>query len=175
MGICGALFTDSVDTKIQSIEGMEQLLESPLLAVLPEFGKPARKWLPNGKPLSSNQSLNVLDEPYTPFAEALRGLRTKLLHSRSAFSSKVILVTSSVPGEGKSTVSANLAALLARSGKRVLLVEADMRNPSSSSKGINSLIDVEQLDKLLANPPRALRDQAAAQVMRAARQSWWLR
>ena len=171
LGVCGALFTDSVDTKIQSIEGMEQLLESPLLAVLPEFRKPARNWLPNAVELSSNQPLNVLDEPSTPFAEALRGLRTKLLHSRNAFPSKVILVTSSVPGEGKSTVSANLAALLARSGKRVLLVEADMRNPSSSSKGINSLIDEGQLDKLLANPPRALRDQVDAQACGQRRQS----
>jgi succinoglycan biosynthesis transport protein ExoP len=161
LGVCGALFTDSVDTKIQSIEGMEHLLESPLFALLPEFKKHARNWLPNGVMAVSNQSINVLDEPFTPFAEALRGLRTKLLHTRNAFSSKVILVTSSVPGEGKSTVSANLAALLARSGKRVLLVEGDMRNPSSSSRGVNSLIDVEQLDKLLAIPSSALREQTA--------------
>jgi succinoglycan biosynthesis transport protein ExoP len=169
LGVCGALFTDSVDTKIQSIEGMEHLLESPLFALLPEFKKHARNWLPNGVMAVSNQSINVLDEPFTPFAEALRGLRTKLLHTRNAFSSKVILVTSSVPGEGKSTVSANLAALLARSGKRVLLVEGDMRNPSSSSRGVNSLIDVEQLDKLLAIPSSALREQTAQVCNHAAK------
>jgi succinoglycan biosynthesis transport protein ExoP len=71
----------------------------------------------------------------------------------------VILVTSSVPGEGKSTVSANLAALLARSGKRVLLVEADMRNPLSSNRAVNSLISAEELDRLLDVPTRAHADQ----------------
>jgi succinoglycan biosynthesis transport protein ExoP len=145
-GICGALFLDSVDTKIQSIEGMERLLKSPLLAVLPEFTKPIRKWRSDRPSLST--TLHVMEGPGTPFAEALRGLRTKLLHSMNALQSKVVLVTSSVPGEGKSTVSANLAALLARSGKRVLFVEADMRNPASGN-ATNSLIDADQLEKLL--------------------------
>jgi succinoglycan biosynthesis transport protein ExoP len=165
LGVCGALFTDSVDTKIQSIEGMELLLESPLLAILPEFEKSGRKWLPNRIAASSDQSPNLLESPATPFAESLRGLRTKLLHSQNAHPPKVILVTSSVPGEGKSTVSTNLAALLARSGKRVLLVEADMRNPASSSKEISSLIDEQQLDRLLAIPPRPLRGQTAANMI----------
>jgi succinoglycan biosynthesis transport protein ExoP len=150
LGVCGALFFDSVDTKIQSIEEMEQLLESPLLAVLPEFRKPSKKGLSNGATLSTDESVYVMDAPATPFAEALRGLRTKLLHSAHGVPSKVILVTSSVPGEGKSTVSANLAALLARSGKRVLFVEADMRNPASSSRAVNSLIGADQLDQLLS-------------------------
>jgi succinoglycan biosynthesis transport protein ExoP len=152
LGVCGALFFDSVDTKIQSIEGMEQLLESPLLAVLPEFRKPSKKRLSNGATLLADESVYVMDAPATPFAEALRGLRTKLLHATHGVPSKVILVTSSVPGEGKSTVSANLAALLARSGKRVLFVEADMRNPVSSRKAVNSLIGADQLDQLLSVP-----------------------
>ena len=132
LGLCGALLMDSVDTKIQSFEGVEELLEAPLLAVLPKFEKSARQSLPSAVAPSSDRSLNVMDGPATPFAEALRALRTKLLHPRGAAPPKVILVTSSVSGEGKSTVSANLASLLARSGKRVLLVEADMRNPSFS-------------------------------------------
>lgn len=147
-GVCGALFIDSIDTKIQSIAGMEQLLNSPLLAILPEFRHPARRWLP----LSSKQPVDILDAPSTPFAEALRGLRTKLLYASGSLSCKVILVTSSVPGEGKSTVSANFASLLAHSGRRVLLVEADMRNPSSSTKNSNPLVDPEQLDSLLNLP-----------------------
>jgi len=140
-GVCAAVFTDSVDSNIHSVEEIEQLLEAPLLAILPTFGTSRRKWLPSRVSWSSDQPLNVMDIPATPFAEALRGLRTKLLHSRSGLPSKVILVTSSVPGEGKSTVSANLAELLARSGKRVLMVEADMRSPSPCSEGINSIKD----------------------------------
>lgn len=169
MGVCVALFSDSVDTKIQSIEGMEQLLESSLFAILPEFRKSHRKWLPTRAMWSSsNQSVNILDAPSAPYVEALRGLRTKLLHSHNGLPPKVILVTSSVSGEGKSTVSANLAALLARSRKRVLLVEADMRNPALSINGTNSLIDEEQLDKLFAIPPNAC-DQAVSQVARTGR------
>jgi polysaccharide biosynthesis transport protein len=146
LGICSALFTDSLDTRIQSVEGTEQLLNSPLLAILPEFRKSERGWLPNRvKP-----SLDLLDEPSTPFAEALRGLRTKLIYSHSkTLPCKVILVTSSVPGEGKSTISSNFAALLAHSGKRVLLVEADMRHPSKSNESSNPLVDADQLDDLL--------------------------
>lgn len=158
LGVCGALFVDSVDTKIQSVEGMEQLLDSPLLAILPAFRQSSRRWLPNIATSSSKQSLNVLDVPCAPFAEALRGLRTRLIHSHNPLPCKVILVTSSVPGEGKSTVSANFAALLARSGKCVLLVEADMRNPSKFSGAANSLIDEDQLDKLLATPGRSIVD-----------------
>jgi capsular exopolysaccharide synthesis family protein len=117
---------------------VEHLLEAPILGVLPKFGKSARlsnqqrKGLPSGEVPSSKQLLNAVVGPSTAFAEALRALRTKLLLSRSEAPPKVILVTSSTPGEGKSTVSANLAVLLAHSGKRVLLVEADMRNPSFS-------------------------------------------
>jgi polysaccharide biosynthesis transport protein len=154
VGICAALFIDSVDTNIHSIEEMEQLLESPLLVVLPKFKKNDRKHIPNGESALSSYSLNVLDEPDNLFTEALRGLRTKLLHPVGAPPCKVILVTSSLPGEGKSTVSVNLAALLAQSGKRVLLVEADMRHPSSSIWATNPLIDVEELDKLLGIPRR---------------------
>jgi polysaccharide biosynthesis transport protein len=156
-GICGALFLDTTDTKIQSIEGMEQLLRSPLLAVLPEFAKPMGWWRSDDRSLSA--PLHVMEAPGTPFAEALRGLRTKLLHSRNGLQSKVVLITSSVPGEGKSTVSANLAALLARSGKRVLFVEADMRNPLSSGNAANSLIDADQLDKILNIGPASSSDE----------------
>ena len=170
LGVCGALFTDSVETNIQSIEEMEQLMGSPLLAVLPKFGIPGRRWLPNK--VFPAHSLNVLDSPATPFAEALRGLRTKLLHSHSTIPYKVILVTSSVPGEGKSTVSANLAALLARSGKRVLLVEADMRNPPSRIKVVSSVAEGESPDKFEVIPPkRALRGQDVAQRAYSASQA----
>jgi succinoglycan biosynthesis transport protein ExoP len=163
LGLCGALFTDSVDTNIQSIEEIEQLMGSPLLAVLPKFRMPGRKWFPSK--IFPGHSMHVLEAPVSPFAEALRGLRTKLLHSHGTVPYKVILVTSSVPGEGKSTVSANLAALLARSGKRVLLVEADMRNPPSRIKVVNSLAEGESPDKFEVIPPaRALRGQTVSQV-----------
>jgi len=156
LGVCGALLMDSVDSKIQSFEGVEQLLGASLLAVLPKFGKAPRKPLPSASVPASTQSLSVVDERATPFAEALRGLRTKLLHRRSAASPEVILVTSSVPGEGKTTVSVNLASLLARSGKRVLLVEADMRNPSLSQGNKSPKDSSSGLSVLLSDTQKKL-------------------
>lgn len=64
------------------------------------------------------------------FLEALRELRTSLISVTEGSGGKVIMVTSAAPGEGKTTLTANLAAEMAASGKKVLLVDADLRNPS---------------------------------------------
>ncbi len=169
-GVCGALFAEALDSKIQSFDAVEQLLEAPLLAVLPRFGNslllsaPPRKWLPHATMPISNQPLTSVDGRATAFAEALRALRTKLLLSRSAAPPKVILVTSSVPGEGKSTVSANLAAVLAGKNKRVLLVEADMRGPSFGQR-LGSLKDFPAgLSVLLTDAKSGLEDAAIEDV-----------
>ena len=86
---------------------------------------------------ASNQDLKqarlaVLDGPNTAYVEALRGLRTSLLLSRDGAPSKTILITSAAEKEGKSTLSLNLAAVLALNGSRVLLVDADMRSAGLS-------------------------------------------
>lgn len=65
----------------------------------------------------------------SPLAEALRSVRTNLLATGPATGAQRILVTSAIPGEGKSTTSGNLAVLLAQRGSRVLLVDADLRRP----------------------------------------------
>lgn len=68
----------------------------------------------------------VIEEPLSAFAEAFRSIKVAADISRS----RVIGITSTVPGEGKSTISSNLAELMAHTGKRVILVDADLRNPS---------------------------------------------
>ncbi len=68
----------------------------------------------------------VVDEPLSPFAEGFRSIKV----AADISGSRVIGVTSTVPGEGKSTVSSNLAQLLAHAGKRVILLDGDLRNPS---------------------------------------------
>jgi polysaccharide biosynthesis transport protein len=156
LGLCGALFTDSVDTKIRSIEGTESLLGFPLIGVLPYFINPSRGFF-GGREVASIDVLNAPEMAPSPYLEALRGLRTKILHSRSAGApSKVILISSSLPDEGKSTTCANLAVLLARSGKRVLLVEADMRRPSFSfSGGFADSDRVRSMNYVLPPPSKA--------------------
>lgn len=75
-------------------------------------------------------ALIMLKQPRAPIAEAYRILRTNLRFSGLENSGGLLLVTSANPGEGKTTTSANLAIALAQAGKRVLLVDADLRRPS---------------------------------------------
>ena len=76
-------------------------------------------------------SLITLVDPSSPIAEQYRTIRTNIQFASSADKQiKTIVVTSSGPAEGKSTTSANLAVVFAKSGQRVLLVDADMRKPT---------------------------------------------
>lgn len=166
-GACAALLMDVMDDKITSFEGVEQLLGASLLGVLAAVprkpvGLPAqvRNRLGAGEPTDSGQTMLWVNEPATAFAESLQSLRTRLLLSRSTAPPKVILVTSSVPGEGKSTVSANLSSLLARSGKQVLLVQADMRNPSLIGRFDDLQIYPNGLSVLLTDSSTDLADSA---------------
>jgi polysaccharide biosynthesis transport protein len=79
---------------------------------------------------NADPSIRVLHEPHSPFVEALRGVRNQLftgLNRKSDF--QIVQVTSVVPGDGKSTVTANLAASIASAHRRVLIIDADLRRP----------------------------------------------
>jgi polysaccharide biosynthesis transport protein len=81
------------------------------------------------------RALVAADEPRAAYTEALRGLRTALTHSVDGQPApQVVLITSSLPGEGKSMLSLNLAAVFAQSGSRVLLVDGDLRTPVLHSR-----------------------------------------
>jgi capsular exopolysaccharide synthesis family protein len=110
-------------------------------------------------PLSPNAS-------NTAFSEALGSLRTALLLSRSSAPPQVILITSAAESEGKTTVSLNLAAALARNNSRTLLVEADMRCPTLShrfsiadEKGLSNLLSGDE-ENMEVRPFPALPDLA---------------
>jgi succinoglycan biosynthesis transport protein ExoP len=72
----------------------------------------------------------VVDEPFSRYAEGIRSIKVAIDLAGLTRSNKVIGLTSSLPNEGKSSVSTNLAQLIANSGKRVVLVDCDLRNPS---------------------------------------------
>lgn len=78
--------------------------------------------------------LTIKEKPTSLLAEAYRGLRTSLEYSSVDKKLKTIVVTSSNPGEGKSTVSTNLAFVLAQGGKKVIVVDADLRKPTIHKK-----------------------------------------
>ncbi len=77
----------------------------------------------------ASEKLVVAKDPRSPIAEAFRTLRTNIQFSAIDRPLRVLMVTSAGPGEGKSTVAANLAAALAQAGKSVILLDADLRRP----------------------------------------------
>lgn len=115
------------DTSIKTLKEARELFGYTLLGSIPYFGKKVT-------PRRNEQDwtipeLPVRDSSRSPVSEAYRMLQANLKFLSSDKALKVIVVTSSVPKEGKSTVSANLASAMAQLGRRVLLVDADMRRP----------------------------------------------
>jgi succinoglycan biosynthesis transport protein ExoP len=100
---------------------------------------------------SSGVMRHVIDEPISAFAEAFRSIKV----AADISGARVIGMTSTVAGEGKSTVSANLAELIAHTGKRVIVLDGDLRNPSLS-RGLASNSKVGLLEVL--NEQVALED-----------------
>ncbi len=123
---CGAaLIADVFDSKINSINDAEQVIRTTLFGVTPDFtGSPqyvkdrARSFLPS------------IDAPNSTYTEAVRTIRTSILLAGGSDQSRVVLITSTIPGDGKSVLAANLAVLFAQSKRRVLLVDMDMRRGS---------------------------------------------
>ena len=76
----------------------------------------------------------IKENPTSLLAEAYRGLRTSLEYSSVDKELKSLVITSSNPGEGKSTVSSNLAFILSQGGKKVIVVDADLRKPTIHKK-----------------------------------------
>ncbi|MFY9241119.1 MAG: CpsD/CapB family tyrosine-protein kinase, partial [Roseovarius sp.] len=102
-----------------------------------------------GNSKSSKNSPIAISDPSNTVVEAFRGLRTGLKFSQSSAKSKKILITSSVPGQGKSFISQNLAVVLASTGKKVLLVDADMRR-GALHKAFGQKLDEAGLSASLA-------------------------
>lgn len=115
------------DTSIKTLKQARELFGYTLLGSIPYFGKKVSHRRKNQE--LSIPELPVINIPRSPISEAYRMLQANLKFLSSDKPLKVIVVTSSVPKEGKSTVSANLAAAMAQLGRRVLLVDADMRHP----------------------------------------------
>jgi len=120
---------ETQDKSIKTVDQAREVFGFTLLGVIPTF-KEAEKISDRNRDLEqSPPEIVVRDSPQSPFSEAYQMLQANLKFLSSDQELKVIVVTSCVPKEGKSTVSANLAVAMTQVGHRVLLVDADMRRP----------------------------------------------
>ncbi|MDN5686075.1 MAG: polysaccharide biosynthesis tyrosine autokinase [Brachybacterium sp.] len=117
-GIGTALVRSMLNTRVRSIEDLQSRTDRIVLGTIPASRG------------SEHAARVLIEKPYGAAAESYRELRTNLQFVKLAEGRRSVLVTSSLAGEGKSTCSVNLAQVLARSGTRVLLVDADLRSPS---------------------------------------------
>jgi len=133
-GVTVALVRNAFDTQLRQPDQLKRL-GVPVLGMVPDFEKVIKSDF-NGLDRVSfgghsySTSLITLLNPLSPLTESYRRLRTTLLFSNPDKKVKRIIVTSSTPGEGKSTTSSNLAVTLAQSGQRTLYIDADLRKPT---------------------------------------------
>ncbi len=125
LGVGLATLAENLDHRIKNPEEAVRYLRLPLLTVIPDIDLSRGVGKEEGK-----AKLVTLDQPKSHAAECFRNLRTSILFSTGRPVPKTILVTSAVGGEGKSTTAANLAVAMTQSGRKVLLVDADLRRPS---------------------------------------------
>ncbi len=108
-----------LDDTIKSVDDVEQVLQLPVVGYIAKMQYSS----------DSDERLYVVRQPRSPVAEAFRSLRTNLEFSSVDKPLRRLLVTSPSPNDGKTTIAANLAAIMAQGGKRVILLDADMRKP----------------------------------------------
>ena len=126
-GIALAFFMEYVDATIKSREDLEEVVGVPFLGAVPVLTTSDLLSLESDR----DRSIYVNARPRSTAAEALRSIRTNILfRTPDNQPQKRLLIASAVPREGKSFISSNLATIIAMTGSRVLLIDADLRRPT---------------------------------------------
>lgn len=126
LGMVVALIRNFMDKKISSVADIERITNIPIYGVLPQ----------NKEVVAFNESFNML--------------RTNIEFSPSKDKCKVVIITSNIPGEGKTTISSNLAKTLAKAGKKTILLDFDLRK-SALNREFPELVSRNGMSQLLAN------------------------
>ena len=163
LGVGLSLFLEYLDDTVRSTEDVERLLHLPALAVIPAVGGSVKRKVlagskalqkRNGNGASNNAELLMNVDSRSPLAESYRHLRTSVLLSTAGRAPKSLLVTSSLPGEGKTTTAVNTSYSLAQTGASVVIIDADMRRPRLQSifgmrgqLGLSSILSSDVTDE----------------------------
>jgi capsular exopolysaccharide synthesis family protein len=152
-----AFLIDYLDDTLKTPEDIERILDLSVIGYLAEIDYPVK----------GQKDICVIKQPRSPVSEAFRSLRTNLEFSGVDKPLRTILVTSAGPGEGKTTVSVNLAAIMAQGGKSVILLDTDMRRPQvhtffnlTNQLGLSDLFRNNTSLKVLAHEFESLKDAA---------------
>ena len=122
LGVLIVLLLEHLDSGFRSRDQLEAVTGLPALGVVPR---------PRGRFASTTPVYDdILERPHTVLAESLRSIRTGLLLSDVDNPPRAVLVTSSVPGEGKSTTALALVRTAAKAGQKCLIIDADLRKPT---------------------------------------------
>ena len=157
LGLGLALFLEYLDDSVHSTDDVEKFLRLPALAVIPAMGGGSRRrLLASATALQKRNGTNgvkpellLKTDSRSPLAESYRQLRTSVLLSTAGRAPKTLLITSSLPGEGKTTTAVNTAISMAQTGANVLIIDADMRRPRLRS--IFDLPEAEGLSSILSS------------------------
>ncbi len=129
VGIAVAFFADTIDRSLKTVKEAEAFFDYTMLGIIPKFESNSMLTVVNLRGNNVSPRIIVASHPHTVIHEAYQMLQANLMFI-SDTKIRTIVVTSSVAGEGKSEVSANLTAMIAQAGRRVLLVDANMRQPA---------------------------------------------
>ncbi|KYG98093.1 polysaccharide biosynthesis tyrosine autokinase [Bradyrhizobium sp. DOA1] len=136
LSLGAAIARELTDKVFRTAGQVEASLGANCIAILPALGDEAGQSTLSGKfskkDLQPNLLRYVVENPLSRFAEAVRSLKVAVDLNSIVRENRVLAITSTLPDEGKSTLSTNLAQLMAHGGSRVILVDSDLRNPSLS-------------------------------------------
>lgn len=174
LGLLLAFVRDVLDRVFRTSSQVEAALEMPCLSLVPLLSVPKQR-KSNGRPQQSHDDVKnrvisnvpdihrtVVSTPFSRYTEAIRSIRLAIDHNPAKTPSQVIGITSAMPNEGKSTLAASLAQLIAHSGKKIIIVDCDLRNPSLSTsltpKAAEGLLEVaiggHSLEETIWHDPR---------------------
>lgn len=132
-GVSSAFVREHMDETVKTHLQVDSLTPLPVLASIPRFGGQRERLLHPGTSIVANaggsETSPLVTRPRSAAAEAYRGLRTSIVLANAGLPLRSLVITSPLIGEGKTSVSYNIAIAFAQAGERVLLIDADLHHP----------------------------------------------